>query len=61
VRLSHGRQELALSRGLSYCLDYELAKDRRRLERMWVARHGGRLAAMGASGGDAVNAAPSRT
>jgi RimJ/RimL family protein N-acetyltransferase len=63
IRPLAGPQELELFRGLSYCLDHELAEDlaegRRRPERMWVALRGGRLEARAAWWGGAVNAAPS--
>jgi RimJ/RimL family protein N-acetyltransferase len=63
IRPLAGPEELELFRGLSYCLDDELADDlaegRRRPERMWVALRGGRLEARAAWWGGAVDAAPS--
>ena len=63
IRPLAGPQELELFRGLSYCLDHELAEDlaesRRRPERMWVALRGGRLEARAAWWGGAVSVAPS--
>lgn len=63
IRPLAGAQELELFRGLSYCLDHELADDleqgRRRPEWLWVALRGGRLAARAAWWGGAVNAVPS--
>jgi RimJ/RimL family protein N-acetyltransferase len=63
IRPLAGAQELELFRGLTYCLDDELADDmaegRRRPERMWVALRGGRLEARAAWWGGATDAAPS--
>ena len=59
IRPLAGPQELEVFRGLSYCLDDELAEGRRRPERMWVALRGGRLEARAAWWGGAIDAAPS--